>query len=251
MTGIPLEIAKIKRRRVLPITLAVTLSGVAWTAMAIGKMAAKGKIAIDAVTVLNQYNSVLPMVAPLMVAVLIVRVAGAEQENDMLTRLVAAGASRTSLWINKLLLIAGFLVIIHTIGFAGAIGFGLGSGATFDAGLTAQCLVLALVTSVELAAPLLVIALRGNRQPVVIAIGLALTVAGALLSLAPVWLQMVLPSTQIYAANPTKAVFDAANYVSGYALNPEGAALIPLVALIAAAVVAASAIVHRMWKVEA
>lgn len=138
MTEFALEIAKIKRRRVLPIVLTLAFAGVGWPVLALSKMFNGNKVTVDAVTVLSQYLMVLPLVVPLMVAVLVVRVAGAEQEKGMFTRLVTAGASRTRLWVNKLLLIAGFLVVAHLIAFVAVTGFGATLGASIDVELTKQ-----------------------------------------------------------------------------------------------------------------
>ncbi len=249
MNTFSLEIAKIKRRRALPIPLAVMAMAVLWSGMARTDGLAKNPGQASAALVVNDLTSLLPMLLPLLVAVTVVRVAGAEQDADMLSQLFACGASRTRLLLGKLTLVAALLAISLGLGFLVTLGWASAQRIAPDLGLAGQAYLLCLVAALELAAPLLVLALRQNRQAAVIGIGLALGLAGQLLALAPRPVLMLLPNTQIAAANPTRWIL-ADGYITGYRPAPEQAALIPLVALIAAVVVGASIRYHSRKEIE-
>ncbi len=250
MTTLSLEIAKIKRRRVLPIALAVMTMTVLWAGATRSINLAKDPGRASAALVVNELTMILPMLLPLLVAVTVVRVAGAEQEADMLNHLLACGASRTRLFLGKLTLVAGLLAATLGLGFLVTLVWASAQKIAPDFGLAGQAYVLCLISALEMAAPLLALALRQGRQAVVIGIGLGLGLVGQLLILAPRPLLMLLPNTQITAANPTRWILDD-GYITGFEPAPEQAALIPLVAAIATVVISATIAYYHRKEIEA
>ncbi len=248
--SIVLELAKARRCHILSLTLTIVAVTVLWCAAAIGKQFANPEIIGSPATIIDHYPKIMIIVLPLVVAIIVARLTTIEHDHNMLARLFTAGQNMRSLFWAKLSLILVISALVLTIGLFGVLVIGKFQGVAIDLKLSLWTLLLLVLVAAELAAPLLVLGLRTDHQGVVLGLGLGLAVIGALLQLAPLPIQFLFPNTQIAAASPTSWVLNAQNYVIGYVENPAGIARIPLVAVIAVAVVVISAIWHTKKEIE-
>lgn len=239
MSTLTLEAAKVRRRRVLLFGLVVTAAGVAWSIAGAASALGAGQTA-NAAMLIDGYLRIMTLVMPLLAAVVTVRVAGAEIEGGILDQLDAVGVSRLRLAASKLALISGVIVLCLAAGLGAILGWGATAGIPVDAGLSLQAFAAASLPAIELAAVLLAVAMRTRGQVAVIGIGLGLAVIAQLLALIPAPLQLALPSTQLLAANPTRWVQDGEGRIAGYEADPSAAMYLPIIAGIAAIVIAIS-----------